>query len=107
MIGIPLFAGFATKYYLCQAAIRAAGVKGILTLAAVVVSTVLNALYYIPALQILFDREPEAAKAVRAPGRSTALTAAAVVVFLALQFGLGFFFSRIAGIITTGLKTLI
>ena len=107
MIGIPLFAGFATKYYLCQAAIRAAGVKGILTLAAVVVSTVLNALYYIPALQVLFDREPESAKADRAPGHCAALTAAAVLVFLALQFGLGFFFSRIAGIITTGLKTLI
>ena len=106
MIGIPLFAGFATKYYLCMAAIGAAGLKGILTLIAVVASTVLNALYYIPALQILFDREPDA-KTPRSPGRRSVLTAAAILVFLALQFGLGIFFSRIAGIIDLGLKTLI
>jgi multicomponent Na+:H+ antiporter subunit D len=105
MIGIPLFAGFATKYYLCSAAIGALGWKGIVTLVAVVASTVLNALYYLPALQVLFDREPDT-KTARSSGRGSALTAAAIAVFLALQFGLGFFFSRIAEIIRAGLNTL-
>lgn len=105
MIGIPLFAGFATKYFLCKAAIGAAGWKGIVALAAVVVSTVLNALYYLPAIQILFDREPDT-KTGQAAGRGSVLAAAAIAVFLVLQFGLGFFFSRIAEIISAGLNTL-
>lgn len=105
MIGIPLFAGFATKYFLCRAAIQAAGWKGVMALLAVVVSTVLNALYYIPALQILFDREPEQ-KASGKSGKGSVMTAAAVLAFLALQFGLGFFFSRVAEIIGVGLNTL-
>ena len=105
MIGIPLFAGFATKYFLCRAAIQAGSWKGILALLAVVVSTVLNALYYIPALQILFDREPEQ-KASGKSGKGSVMTAAAVLAFLALQFGLGFFFSRVAEIIGIGLNTL-
>ena len=106
MIGIPLFAGFGTKYWLCRAAIGAGGWKGIVTLAAVVVSTVLNALYYIPALQVLFDREPDA-ETGRKPVRTGAMAAAAFAVFLVLQFGLGIFFSRVADIISLGLKTLI
>ena len=105
MIGIPLFAGFATKYFLCRAAIQAGSWKGVLALLAVVVSTVLNALYYIPALQILFDREPEQ-KASGKTGGGSVMTAAAVLAFLALQFGLGFFFSRVAEIIGIGLNTL-
>ena len=35
------------------------------------------------------------------------MAAAAFAVFLALQFGLGIFFSRVADIISLGLKTLI
>ena len=105
MIGIPLFAGFATKYYFCRAAIEAAGWKGAAALLALTVSTVLNALYYIPALQILFDRAPEK-KTAGPSGKASVLTAAAVLAFLALQFGLGFFFSRVAEIISTGLSTL-
>ena len=106
MIGIPLFAGFATKYWLCKAAIGAAGWKGTVTLAAVVVSTVLNALYYIPSLQVLFDRKPDP-ETGRKSSRPGIQAVAAIVVFLALQFGLGVFFSRVADVIGLGLKTLI
>ena len=48
-----------------------------MTLVAVVASTVLNALYYLPALQVLFDREPDT-KTARSSGRGSALTAAAI-----------------------------
>ena len=106
MIGIPLFAGFATKYWLCKAAIGAAGWKGTVTLAAVVVSTVLNALYYIPSLQVLFDRKPDP-ETGRKSSRPGIQAVAAIVVFVALQFGLGVFFSRVADVIGLGLKTLI
>ncbi len=105
MIGIPLFAGFATKYWLCSAAIGTLGWKGMTALAAVVISTVLNAMYYLPALQILFDRSLDAGTAPAA-GRRSALSAAASMVFLVLQFALGFSFSRIAEFIQTGLNLL-
>ena len=105
MIGIPLFAGFATKYFLCRAAVETLGWKGIVTLAAVIASTVLNALYYIPALQILFDRAPDQGGA-RKPGHTSAMTAAAILAFLVLQFGFGILFSRVAEIIGAGLNTL-
>ena len=105
MIGIPLFAGFATKYWLSSAAVGLLGWKGIAALAALVISTVLNAMYYLPALQILFDKSPEKGQAAAA-GRRPFLSAAASAVFLILQFAIGFSFSRIAEMIQTGLKTL-
>ena len=76
-----------------------------MTLAAVIASTVLNALYYIPALQILFDRAPDQGGA-RKPGHTSAMTAAAILAFLVLQFGFGILFSRVAEIIGAGLNTL-
>ena len=106
MIGLPLFAGFATKYYLVRAAIESPGKKGIIALAAVVASTVLNAMYYLPALQVLFDRKP-AAEISRRNGRKNLPAAAAFAAFLILQAGLGLFFSQIADVIRMGLQTLI
>lgn len=103
MIGIPLFAGFATKYTLCTAAVGIAGWKGIAILAAVVVSTVLNALYYLPALQILFDRSPAGAGEKRK--RDIPYTIA-VAAFLALHFVLGLRFSGIAEMIISGIRAL-
>lgn len=103
MIGIPLFAGFATKYCLCKAAVGADGWAGIAVLAAVVVSTVLNALYYLPALQVLFDRNPVGERSK--PERDIACKAA-LFAFLALHFILGFCFSRIAEMIISGINAL-
>ena len=54
MIGIPLFAGFATKFSLCKAAADRLSPAGWAVLAAVIISTVLNALYYLPALSVIF-----------------------------------------------------
>lgn len=54
MIGIPLFAGFVVKYNLAVAALETN--RAVLALAALVISTVLNAIYYIPALMVLFKK---------------------------------------------------
>ena len=59
MIGIPLFAGFATKLRLTDAALTAAGWKCALVLIAIVASAVLNALYYIPAIAVLFGKRTD------------------------------------------------
>ena len=47
MVGIPLFAGFTSKVYFATAAIEGVRSKGIITLTALAVSTILNAMYFI------------------------------------------------------------
>ena len=59
MIGIPLFAGFIVKYYLAAAAFESSK-NIIIILAVLVLSTVLNALYYIPAIARIYSRQEEA-----------------------------------------------
>lgn len=54
MIGIPLFAGFIVKYNLALAALSTN--RAVLALTALVISTVLNAIYYVPALMVLFKK---------------------------------------------------
>lgn len=56
MIGIPLFAGFVVKYNLATAALASTKMKVIFALIALVISTVLNAVYYMPALMVLFKK---------------------------------------------------
>ncbi|MCL2791703.1 MAG: hypothetical protein FWD87_01305 [Spirochaetaceae bacterium] len=56
LIGIPLFAGFPSKFYLATAAVREG--QGIwIAVIVLAVSTLLNALYYIPTLQKFFSRD--------------------------------------------------
>ncbi|MBO4280611.1 MAG: sodium:proton antiporter [Lachnospiraceae bacterium] len=47
MVGIPIFAGFTSKVYFAQAALGASTAKEIVTLIALAISTVLNAMYFI------------------------------------------------------------
>ena len=60
MIGIPLFAGFIVKYYLAAAAFDTSK-NTLIILAVLVLSTVLNALYYVPAISKIYHRD-EASK---------------------------------------------
>ena len=54
MIGIPLFAGFIVKFNLALASLNTN--RATLALIALVISTVLNAVYYVPALMVLFKK---------------------------------------------------
>ena len=47
MVGIPLFAGFTSKVYFAKAALSATTSKEIMTLIALAISTILNAMYFI------------------------------------------------------------
>ena len=62
MIGLPLFAGFATKYELVNAAVALSGAREILALAAIIISTVLTAVYYIMALVLIFGGKDNSAR---------------------------------------------
>lgn len=47
MVGIPLLAGFTSKVYFAEAAMKASSAKMIITLIALAISTILNAMYFI------------------------------------------------------------
>ena len=56
MIGIPLFGGFVSKLYFASASLPTN--KTAMTLLTIALSTVLNALYYVPALLAIWVRPP-------------------------------------------------
>ena len=62
MIGIPFFAGFVTKYSLVSAAVHLGTWQMCLSIFAIVVSTVLTAIYYLMAIAVLFGGDEKFAK---------------------------------------------
>lgn len=110
MIGIPLFGGFVSKLYFSSAAISTN--RTTLTLLTIALSTVLNALYYVPAVLAIWER-PEAdeeafliADNVAAevePDRS--FEVAAVLLMLGI-FVLGIFYHPITDILNAGVRLM-
>ncbi len=103
MIGIPLFAGFASKYYLSVSAISHGGAKMWIALFALAVSTVLNALYYFKALTVIFSKDNNE-KSVRHKNPGTYIIG--MVMFIVVNVAYGVFFKYVADIIVTGFEFL-
>ena len=55
LIGIPFFAGFPSKFYLASAALLQEGQSAWIAVIVLVLSTFLNALYYVPTLYKLYS----------------------------------------------------
>ncbi len=103
MIGIPFFAGFVTKLELTQGALESGSVTTVVALVAIAVSTLLNALYYVPIIFNLFSgREPEEYRGLRV--RYRADYAFAVAAFIALNIGFGAFSEYVVGAVRRGLS---
>lgn len=101
MVGIPLFGGFAAKVNFATASIGDTE-KIFLTLLVLAISSVLNALYYIPALIGLWsDRKPEA----RHAEKDTHCAIALVCLIAGIIF-LGVGFSPIMDVIVQGIRLL-
>ena len=110
MIGIPLFGGFVSKLYFAQAAVPS-GMTA-MTLLTIALSTVLNALYYVPALLAIWVKPPaEDEAAILAdvhPGdtaRDRSFMAAAIVLILGI-FVLGIFYHPITDLIEAGVRLI-
>ena len=56
MIGIPIFAGFASKLYFATAAANVGGVKLVMVMLAMAASSMLNALYFIRTLIRIYSK---------------------------------------------------
>ena len=110
MIGIPLFGGFVSKLYFASASLPTN--KTALTLLTIALSTVLNALYYVPALLAIWVRPPaEEEKALLADvsredlAFDRSFTAAAVVLTAGI-FALGIFYHPVLDVIEAGLRLM-
>lgn len=101
MIGIPFFAGFGAKYYLSMAAMTNKG-KMWITLFALAISTVLNAVYYIRAIIAIFSKsETPLEKHINSKSYNIGMG-----VFIAANMVLGLFYQNIVDIIALGLNFL-
>ena len=99
MIGVPLFAGFISKLYFAMAAIEMTGIRMILVLAALAVSMILNAMYFLPSVIAVWSKPKEAANRVSV----SPLYAAAMVLFIVVNFALGIGYRPIVEIVEMGI----
>ena len=105
MIGIPLFAGFTSKLNFASAFVQH-GEEMVLVLVALALSTVLKALYYIPALAAIWSRHGhhDEERIDRAP-RDRAFSLAAILLMAGVFF-LGIRSGAVQDIIQQGLTLL-
>ncbi|MBR1487241.1 MAG: hypothetical protein IJ597_08315, partial [Synergistaceae bacterium] len=102
MMGIPAFAGFASKLSLTMASFDHPYI--IWALAALCLSSVLNALYYVPAVIVVLTKNKNEQK--MPSHSSTMLYKISMFVFLALNFYLGLFCMPLLKLIARGVNVL-
>lgn len=103
MIGIPLFPGFASKLYIAFAAYENTALF-IVVLITLLISMVLNAMYFVPAVIAIWSKPADGAKREGyKPSKLMTVCVAATVVAL---FALGIFFGPVASLIERGLACL-
>jgi len=107
MIGIPFFAGFTSKMYFASAGIGMPS-KVIPTLVVLSISTILNALYYVPAIMVVFSKDGDTTG-----GKITWISDKkdwgfniAMPLFIALNFVLGICSEPFFSMIEQGLRML-
>ncbi len=100
MIGIPFFAGFISKVYLTTSAIETLSVKTVIALAALAISTLLNACYYIPAMLVLFTHPKKEAVSIHPRPKMMSVS---LCVFIGLNFLMGCFSQPIVNAVIQGI----
>lgn len=103
MVGLPLFAGFISKYYFATAAVSVGHGKMAITLLVLAISTILNAIYFIRATITMY--RPSQDDRYDNPNYKPAKCMVfALPLFVLLNFVLGIFSQPIIDAITEGLK---
>ncbi len=109
MIGIPLFAGFISKIYLAGAAADGSVIttkKMLVALAVLAISTLLNAMYYIPVIMVLFSKTKDSEKLTLIPDRSDKAFVLAMAIFIILNFAMGCASTPLIDMIKLGVSQL-
>ena len=103
MIGIPLFPGFASKLYLAMAAYGNLPLF-LLVLATLLVSMVLNAMYFVPVIIAIWSKPDDMIR--NETYRTPKLMAICVAVSVIAMFAMGVFFRPVAELIERGLACM-
>ena len=103
MMGIPGFAGFASKLSLTLASFDSSLI--IWSLAGLAVSSVLNALYYVPAVIVILTGKKEAENKIKIPEPSGSYKTV-MGIFIGINFYLGLFCVPLLRLITGGVNFL-
>ncbi len=101
LIGIPILPGFVSKYMLATAAIESPSQMWFV-LAAMIVSTVLTANYFIKFILRIFNRSENFGKKTKYPLVYTI----GMTIFILVNFSIGFLYEPIVSMIASGLELL-
>jgi multicomponent Na+:H+ antiporter subunit D len=105
MVGIPLFSGFVSKFFFAVGSLGNPN-KMIPTLMVLVLSTILNAMYYLPVLVTIYMGDPAARFHRTERIKNTKGYRLAMMAFVILNFVLGIHYSSIIRMIEHGLAML-
>lgn len=103
MIGIPLLAGFISKLYFATASIFSDG-KMAASLMVLGVSMILNALYFLPSIMVIWTTKKGMEEPARAQISPWFITS--VILFVCINIGLGIWYPPVIRLIETGLQLL-
>lgn len=107
MIGMPLFSGFVSKFMFAEAATQAQTFKMIIAWIALAISTVLNAVYFMRTVLVIYTPVESKKAVTKAEGNtSICLEKAATIILSALIVILGTMSPVIIGILESGLNKL-
>ena len=104
MIGVPLFAGFISKLYFAEAALEMTGTRLVPVLAALAISMILNAMYFLPSVIAIWSRPETKEKTVRV--QNSPLFAMAMVLFIVVNLALGIGYRPIIEIMKMGIELI-
>ena len=103
MVGFPFLGGFASKLNIAIAGLNASNIRAVLTLAALAISTWLNTMYFLRTVVTIYRHPGKDATCPAAPKRGFCFHCA-LVLFIAVNIGLGVFSQSIVDAIVQGLR---
>ncbi len=105
MVGFPFLGGFASKVTIALAGMELGGVRTLLVLAVLAVSTWLNTMYFLRTVITLYRKPREGVTYPVAPGRRGFCFNAALALLAAANIALGLCSQAVITMLTTGLST--
>ena len=105
MVGFPFVSGFISKYLFAEAAFEVDKIRAIFVIIALIVSTLLNAVYYIHTMITIFTSQ-EGITRLKAKNHSV-LYITSISVFMLLNVMMFFLSGKLIEIINSGIATLV
>lgn len=106
MIGVPLFAGFISKLYFAMAAVEMTGARLVLVLAALAISMILNAMYFLPSVIAIWTRPKEDGEGASKKAQISPTFALAMVLFIVVNLVLGIGYRPIIDVMKQGIELI-